>query len=158
MMEITADLGSMLMGIAEQNKALVAQHPYQTFLRQGVDPEQLDCLLANPVLLDFQPAHYEGVQVSTLWWGFDICLAQSFLQQLARHQKKASEVASIIAATQPELAPIAGIIGASVLSACQRLSAADMATGVHFPITWHMVANPYELASHLLPKAKAKTG
>lgn len=157
-MELSANLGAMLMGIAEKHKALVAQHPYQTFLRQGIDQNQLDCLLANPCLLDFQPAFYDGVQVSTLWWGFDICFSAAFTSQLIHNQKKASEVASIIAATQPELAPIAGLIGAGVLSACQKLTMHQMSAGVHFTLTWEAVANPSDIASQLLPQAEAKTG
>ena len=157
-MELSADLGAVLMSIAEQHKALVVQHPYQTFLRKGVNPQQLDCLLANPCLLDFQPAFYEGVQVSTFWWGFEICFSASFTQHLQRAQKKASEVASMIASTQPELAPIAGIIGAAVLRACQQLPPQQAASGVHFSLTWEAIAEPGELASHLIPETEAKTG
>lgn len=157
-MELSANLGAVLMGIAKQHKALVAQHPYQTFLRQGVDPQQLNCLLANPCLLDFQPAFYDGVQVSTLWWGFQISFSGAFTQQLQHKQKKASEVASIIASSQPELAPIAGLIGAAVLSACQQLSSNQAANGVHFSLSWEDIANPSELASHLIPATAAKTG
>lgn len=157
-MELSANLGAVLMGIAKQHKALVAQHPYQTFLRQGADPQQLNCLLANPCLLDFQPAFYDGVQVSTLWWGFQISFSGAFSQQLQLKQKKASEVASIIASSQPELAPIAGLIGAAVLSACQQLSSNQAANGVHFSLSWEDIANPSELASHLIPATAAKTG
>lgn len=157
-MELSADLGAVLMRIAEKHKALVAQHPYQTFLRQGVNAEQLDCLLANPHLLDFQPAFYEGVQISTLWWGFEISFSGAFAQQFMQNQKRASEVACVIASTQPELAPIAGLIGAGVLSACQQLGAHQVTHGVHFTLTWEDIAKPSELASQLLPEATAKTG
>lgn len=157
-MELSADLGAVLMGIAEKHKALVAQHPFQTFLRQGVNPEQLDCLLANPCLLNFQPAFYEGVEISTLWWGFEISFSGAFTQQLIAQHKRASEVACIIASTQPELAPIAGLIGAGVLTACQRLNAAQAARGVSFTLSWEAIANPSELASQLSPDTPAKTG
>lgn len=157
-MELSADLGAVLTRIAEKHKALVAEHPYQTFLRQGVNPEQLDCLLANPCLLNFQSAAYEGVQISTLWWGFEIRFSGAFAQQLALNQKRASEVACVIASSQPELAPIAGLIGAGVLSACQQLTAHQANSGVNFTLTWECIANPSELASRLLPEATAKTG
>ncbi|BCD99571.1 hypothetical protein [Marinagarivorans cellulosilyticus] len=152
-MDATTTLGQDLTQIATENKDAVQKDPYNTFIKHGVPQDSLSQLLAPPQPSNALAASSSGVSVSAHWWGFELKFNESFTQGIITGTEGGSAIAGIIAAAQPELAPVAGIIGGAIALEGVAIKAVDKGKGVHFNLNWAEIAVPPSLPAALIPIA-----
>lgn len=132
----------------KQLQVSVAASPREAFRKHGIS--------FPPVFAEAVPAPGSaadsGLSAEVHWWGFYIILNESFTKMVVSGAEGASAIAGIIAAAQPELAPIAGIIGGIMALQGVVISAVDQGNGVYYMVTWPQ-AIPALLPTAMIPYA-----
>lgn len=144
---------SGLKGIAESNKSLAKSNPYKLFLDNGISKDDLDKFLTPESSKGKTVESDSGVSVDSHWWGFELKFNESYTQTIIAGTAGGTAIAAIIAGAQPELAPIAGIIGGSIALEGAVISGVDDGDGVHYDLNWVEIAEPATLAAALIPFA-----
>lgn len=136
----------------------MVKNPYQTLLSMGVPQSVVADFLAPAGATAAAAASSSGgVSVSAHWWGFQLTLSSQLTSDLVNGTEAAAALSAAIAAVQPELAPVAGVIAAALCGMGAVIGLANQGNGVHFDLNWAELAIPLALPAALIPLPNKKS-
>lgn len=136
-------------------QAQMVKNPYRTLISLGVPEKVVVGSLAPPSAAAV--TSQGGVQVISHWWGFQLVLSNQLTSDLANGTEAAAALSAAIAAVQPELAPLAGLIAAALCGMGAVIGLANQGYGVHFDLYWAELLFPPSLAASLIPLPNKKS-
>lgn len=126
-------------------QAQMAANPYQTLIDSGVPEKFVASFLAPPsaTAADAKSSSGDsdqGMTIKSEWWGFQISLDSQLCSDIEGGLVTSAGLAGIIAACQPELTPVAGIIAGALAIMGGVIQLANQGNGVHFDLHWSEIA------------------